>query len=76
MKFRLGLFNLRTKQHEIEHSVLSFTGVSRLLGTALGCDPELTARILEEVIKGKKDTFEVSDDEIEDKFRVIIQVLE
>ena len=29
MKFRVALRNHRTQLHEIEHSVMSFTGVSR-----------------------------------------------
>lgn len=77
MKFRVALRNHRTQLHEIEHSVMSFAGISRILGTICERDPEELASVMEAVINRKRDTFQFGGDGmVADKWEIIIQVLE
>lgn len=78
MKFTLSLLNLRTSQYEIKHSVMSLTGVSRILGIVCGCDNEVLAQVLEAVINDRGRTFKLGDmdDLVAKKWEVNIQVLE
>lgn len=78
MKFALSLRNVRTELFEIEHSVMSVTGVSRILGVICGCDNEQLAAVLEAVINGRHRifTFGDIDDLVAKKWEVNIQVIE
>lgn len=77
MKFSLSLRNLETKQHEIEHSVMSVSGVFRILVFVCDCSPDQYARIMEVAIGKRNDTFKIQAEGAKDpKWEIIIQVLE
>lgn len=77
MKFALSLRNERTELFEIEHSVMSLTGVSRILGIVCGCDNEQLAGILQAVINGTHTLFTLQPkSDSPNKWGLNLQVIE